>query len=76
MVDGRHTLSTTAFVPQEKRIAIRLPSWLLAAVDAETQRQRARRPAAVVNRSDVIRVILARALAAKDATEDAEHERA
>ncbi len=46
---------------QEARIALRLPPWLLDAVDEEVARRR-RRPGASVTRSDVIREILARAL--------------
>lgn len=47
---------------KEERIGVRLPAWLLEAIDAEAERLRAERPGSEVNRSDVVRELLARAL--------------
>ena len=47
---------------KEERIGVRLPAWLLEAIDEEAERLRLERPGADVNRSDVVRELLARAL--------------
>jgi hypothetical protein len=43
------------------QLAIRIPSELLAAIDAEVERVKAERPGARVQRSDVVREVLMRA---------------
>jgi Arc/MetJ-type ribon-helix-helix transcriptional regulator len=53
---------------KEERIGVRLPAWLLEAIDDEAERLRVERPGAEVNRSDVVRELLARALAGKQRT--------
>jgi metal-responsive CopG/Arc/MetJ family transcriptional regulator len=47
---------------KQHRLAVRLPSWLLAEIDQEVARLRALRPGGSLNRSDVVREILAHVL--------------
>jgi hypothetical protein len=47
---------------QPQRIAVRVPAWMLAALDGEVERLRTSRLGANVSRSDAVREILARAL--------------
>jgi hypothetical protein len=44
------------------RLAVRLPAWLLAEIDREVERLRSLRPGGSLNRSDVVREILAHVL--------------
>jgi metal-responsive CopG/Arc/MetJ family transcriptional regulator len=50
---------------KEQRLAVRLPGWLLEELDAEVRRLRALRPGGSLNRSDVVREILAAVLGEK-----------
>jgi metal-responsive CopG/Arc/MetJ family transcriptional regulator len=47
---------------KQHRLAVRLPAWLLAEIDQEVDRLRALRPGGSLNRSDVVREILAHVL--------------
>ncbi len=47
---------------KQHRLAVRLPAWLLAEIDREVERLRALRPGGSLNRSDVVREILAHVL--------------
>jgi metal-responsive CopG/Arc/MetJ family transcriptional regulator len=47
---------------KQHRLAVRLPAWLLAEIDREVDRLRQQRPGGSLNRSDVVREILAHVL--------------
>jgi len=47
---------------KQHRLAVRLPAWLLAEIDHEVERLKALRPGGSLNRSDVVREILAHVL--------------
>jgi metal-responsive CopG/Arc/MetJ family transcriptional regulator len=47
---------------KQHRLAVRLPAWLLAEIDQEVERLRSLRPGGSLNRSDVVREILANVL--------------
>jgi len=47
---------------KQHRLAVRLPAWLLTEIDREVERLRALRPGGSLNRSDVVREILAHVL--------------
>jgi hypothetical protein len=47
---------------KQHRLAVRLPAWLLAEIDLEVERLKSLRPGGSLNRSDVVREILAHVL--------------
>jgi metal-responsive CopG/Arc/MetJ family transcriptional regulator len=47
---------------KQHRLAVRLPQWLLTEIDQEVERLKALRPGGSLNRSDVVREILAHVL--------------
>ena len=47
---------------KQHRLAVRLPQWLLAEIDLEVERLKSLRPGGSLNRSDVVREILAHVL--------------
>jgi Arc/MetJ-type ribon-helix-helix transcriptional regulator len=57
---------------KQHRLAVRLPAWLLAEIDQEVERLRSVRPGGSLNRSDVVREILAHVLGERQRSEAGE----